>query len=71
MKASDCKCIKCGAPAVCFWPVVDVDIPSHPYCRACVEKAKVDLMVAIALDSDKYLYSEDKERAKKKKRVQK
>jgi hypothetical protein len=38
--AKDEKCIKCGKPAVCFWPVVDPDIPDHPYCRECVQEAK-------------------------------
>lgn len=55
-------CCVCGAPAVCRWPAVDPDIPSHPYCRPCVEKAKVDLMVAIALDRENYMYPGDKER---------
>lgn len=35
MKASECKCVDCGKQAVAFWPVIDPDIPSHPYCREC------------------------------------
>lgn len=27
VKASECKCIECGKPAVAFWPVIDPDIP--------------------------------------------
>jgi len=39
IKASDCKCCECGEQAVAFWPVIDPDIPSHPYCRKCLDKA--------------------------------
>ena len=45
MKATDCKCIKCGQQAVVFYPVVDPDIPSNPYCRECLEKAKMEMMI--------------------------
>lgn len=38
------KCCVCGKKAVCFWPIIDPDIPEHPYCRKCVDKAKLDLM---------------------------
>lgn len=44
VKATDCKCCVCGKPAVAFWPVIDPDIPSHPYCRKCLDKTKVALM---------------------------
>ena len=47
MKASDCKCCECDQQAVAFWPVVDPDIPSHPYCRECLDKAKIELMEMI------------------------
>ena len=40
IKAKDCKCCKCGKQAVCFWPMADIDIPHHPYCRKCVDEAK-------------------------------
>lgn len=46
MKASDCKCIICGKQAVAFWPVIDPDIPSHPYCRKCLDKEKLEAMMA-------------------------
>lgn len=36
IKASDCKCIECGKPAVAFWPCIDMDIPKHPYCATCL-----------------------------------
>lgn len=38
--ASDCQCCKCGDQAVAFWPCVDPDIPSRPYCRPCLDDAK-------------------------------
>ncbi len=40
MKASECKCVECGKQAVAFWPVIDPDIPSHPYCRECLDRIK-------------------------------
>ena len=40
IKASECKCIECGAQAVAFWPCIDPDIPQHPYCRKCLDRAK-------------------------------
>lgn len=47
MKASECKCCKCGKQAVAFFPIVDPDIPSYPYCRECLDKAKMELAVAL------------------------
>lgn len=43
MKASECKCCECGKQAVAFYPVFDPDIPSYPYCRACLDKMKMEL----------------------------
>ena len=53
VKASDCKCCECGAQAVAFWPCIDPDIPSHPYCRKCLYKAKAKLMIEIFKDKKK------------------
>lgn len=39
-KASECKCVECGKQAVAFWPIIDPDIPSQPYCRKCLNRAK-------------------------------
>lgn len=39
--AKDLKCCKCGMTAEVFWPQIDIDIPSHPYCRTCVTKAQI------------------------------
>lgn len=46
IQAKDCKC-ECGAQAVAFWPVCDPDIPSHPYCRECLDKTKDRLWLAL------------------------
>lgn len=45
MKASECKCIVCGKQAVAFWPIIDPDIPIEPYCRKCLNEAKVKLLI--------------------------
>lgn len=47
MKASECKCCKCGKQAVAFWPIIDPDIPSFPYCRECLDKEKTELMIRL------------------------
>lgn len=45
MEAKDCKCCECGQQAVAFWPVIDPDIPAQPYCRKCLDKAKIRVLV--------------------------
>lgn len=45
MKASECKCIVCEQPAVAFWPLIDPDIPAKPYCRSCLDKAKMQALI--------------------------
>lgn len=45
MKASECKCVECGEQAVAFWPLIDPDIPTYPYCRKCLDKAKPELLI--------------------------
>jgi hypothetical protein len=49
VKASDCNCswTKCKAKAVCFWPIIDPDIKSYPYCREHVDKLKIELMLKL------------------------
>lgn len=47
VKASDCKCVVCGKQAVAFWPIIDPDIPEHPYCRKCLDKEKAKLMAEL------------------------
>ncbi len=50
--ARDEKCCECKQPACCYWPVIDIDIPSNPYCRSCVDKAKMRLMVKLMAFDD-------------------
>lgn len=57
-KASDEKCCKCGKQAVAFWPVFDPDIPTYPYCRECLDKAKRELMIRLAEIDKKYAKDE-------------
>lgn len=45
--ARDEKCSDCGEPAEVYWPVVDPDIPSYPYCRECAEKRKTELLIRL------------------------
>lgn len=48
--AKDYKCIKCGKKAVAFWPCIDPDIQSHPWCRKCLDKAQIELLIKIQKD---------------------
>lgn len=45
MKASECKCCQCGKQAVAFWPLIDPDIHANPYCRECLDKAKMRVLI--------------------------
>lgn len=45
--ASSLNCCCCGKPAVAFWPVLDPDIPSDPYCRKCLDKAKFKMLIRL------------------------
>ena len=54
MKASECKCCACGKQAVAFWPICDPDIPSYPYCRECLDKVKMELMIKLEEIDKKY-----------------
>lgn len=47
MKASECKCCKCNKQAVAFYPCVDPDIPSYPYCADCLYDAMIDMAKAV------------------------
>ena len=46
-KATDCVCVECGKQAVAFWPCIDPDIPSYPYCRECLDTVKYRVFTAI------------------------
>ena len=54
MKANECKCCVCEKQAVAFWPVCDPDIPSYPYCRECLDKAKMELILMLKEVDKKY-----------------
>jgi len=53
MEASECKCVECGAQAVAFWPVIDPDIPSYPYCRKCLDRVKAITLMEVFNYSEK------------------
>ena len=70
VKASDCKCVKCGKQAVAFWPVFDPDIPAYPYCRECLNRAQAELMMELEEIDKKYKNNERKTRSSRKGTVQ-
>lgn len=49
MKAADCQCNVCGKAAVAFWPAIDPDIDSLPYCRKCLDATKYKLLNELLL----------------------
>ena len=64
IKASDCKCIICGKQAVAYYPCIDPDIPSYPYCADHLEQAMIDTAKAVWSD-DKDMLVIAKYQAKK------
>lgn len=50
MEAKDCRCIKCGKQAVAFYPLIDPDIPSYPYCADHLEEAMIEVARTIWKD---------------------
>lgn len=52
--ASDFKCVECGEQAEVFFPVMDPDIPSYPYCKKCANKAHQELIIKILEIDRKY-----------------
>lgn len=50
MEAKDCKCCMCDKQAVAFYPCVDPDIPSHPYCAHHLEEAMIGVAKAVWKD---------------------
>ena len=50
--AKDQKCIKCKKQAEVFWPMMDPDIQEYPYCRPCVDQAKMHLLIEICKEKD-------------------
>lgn len=51
--AKDLNCIECGRPAVALWPLIDPDIPAEPYCRECLDKAKMRILMECFGKSEK------------------
>ncbi len=47
--AKDMRCCVegCKKKSVCFWPMIDPDIPHHPYCRKHVDEAKEKVLMAM------------------------
>lgn len=50
MEAKDDKCCMCGKQAVAFYPVIDPDIPSNPYCADHLEEAMIGVAKAVWKD---------------------
>lgn len=47
IEAKNQKCVGCGEQASAFWPIIDPDIQSHPYCNKCIEKEKHKIIMAL------------------------
>lgn len=50
MDAKNDKCCVCGKQAVAYYPCVDPDIPSYPYCADHLYEAMVNLAKAVWSD---------------------
>jgi len=48
LRADTMQCCVCKEKAVAFWPAIDLGIRSHPYCRACMNKAKIELLILLS-----------------------
>ena len=68
MEAKDCKCCKCGKQAVAFYPVIDPDIPSYPYCADCLYDAMIELAASVWPDDEvmQFIAREQAKRAREK-----
>ncbi len=38
-----------------FFPVIDPDIPSHPYCSTCIDKEKLKLAMKLWGDDEEMM----------------
>ena len=47
MLASECKCYICGKQAYAFWPAIDPDIPSHAYCKKCLQEQQMKVIIGV------------------------
>ena len=50
MEAKNTKCCMCDKQAVAFYPCVDPDIPSYPYCADHLYEAMVNLAKTVWRD---------------------
>lgn len=50
MDAKDDKCCVCGEQAVAYYPCIDPDIPSYPYCADHLYDAMVEMAKAVWKD---------------------
>ena len=61
--AKDLKCCKCKkAQAVAFWPCIDPDIQSHPYCKKCLDEVNIELLIAICEQDEEERKRREKEK---------
>ena len=51
-KASECKCCECNKQAVAFYPCIDPDIPSYPYCADHLEEAMIEMAKVVWKDDE-------------------
>ena len=51
--AENHKCCVCGKKATAWWPVLDPDIPAHPYCRDCVSNEIVKTLAMFSKNDKK------------------
>lgn len=52
MLAKDTTCCVCGKQAYAFYPVIDPDIPAHPYCEKCLRKQQKQVIAALFGDEE-------------------
>ena len=52
MEANNDKCCVCKKQAVAYYPCIDPDIPSYPYCADHLEEAMIEMAKAIWKDDN-------------------
>lgn len=60
-QAKDCKCTDCDKPAIVFYPMINIDIPSYPYCKKCLGRVKLKMLNELH-KIDRYYESQTKYR---------
>jgi len=74
--AADEICYSCKKEqAIAFYPVIDIDLLSHAYCRKCLDRIKFEYMILLSDNNEKLkqriLNSYEGETAKKTKKASK